>query len=82
MADATQDTYAADLSREILRSETQRVQMLAVILALILAVTTTMIVVFPDLSARLFEGGLVWYAPAKAVGPVVLYALFVWGILR
>jgi adenylate cyclase len=82
MADATQDSYAAELGREILRSETQRVQMLAAILAIILAVTTTMIVAFPGLSARLFQGGLVWYAPAKAVGPFVLYALFVWAILR
>ena len=41
MAEATPDGYANELRREILRSEIQRMQVLAVVLAVLLVVTLT-----------------------------------------
>jgi len=41
MAEATPDGYASELRREILRSEIQRVQVLAVVLTILLITTVT-----------------------------------------
>ena len=73
MADATPDGYANELRREILRSEIQRMQVLAVVLAILLVVTSVAANLFPDFAERMFRGGIEPWMPLAAIGPFVLY---------
>ena len=73
MADATPDGYANELRREILRSEIQRMQVLAVVLAGLLVVTSVAANVFPEFAERMFRGGIEPWMPLAAIGPFVLY---------
>ncbi len=73
MADATPDGYADELRREILRSEIQRMQVLAIALTILLIVTSAAAGFFPDFARRLFRGGLEPWMPLAAVGPFILY---------
>jgi adenylate cyclase len=82
MAKATPDGYASELRREILRSEIQRVQVLAVILTVLLITTMMAANLLPGLVQRIFRGGLAWWEPLAAVGPFALYEFVVLFVLR
>ncbi|HEY2612562.1 MAG TPA: hypothetical protein VGI94_17275, partial [Reyranella sp.] len=74
--------YANELRREILRSEVQRVQMLAIVLSVLLAATLCATVFFPEFIRRMFRGGIFPWEPLVAIGPFVVYAWIVKFILR
>jgi adenylate cyclase len=74
--------YANELRREILRSEVQRVQMLAIVLSVLLAATLCATVFFPEFTRRMFRGGIFPWEPLVAIGPFVVYAWIVKFILR
>ena len=57
MAEAPPDGYANELRREIMRSEVQRVRMLAIVLAALLACTLIAVNFFPEFTLRMFRGG-------------------------
>jgi adenylate cyclase len=80
--DGLADGYANELRREILRSEIQRVQVVAVVLGLLLVVTLTAINLLPGLVQSLFHGGLAWWVPLAGIGPFALYELVVLVVLR
>jgi adenylate cyclase len=73
MADATPDGYANELRREILRSEIQRMQVLAVALLCLLVITSVAAIFFPEFARRMFRGGIEPWMPLAAIGPFVLY---------
>src|SRR5260370_24925440 len=80
MAEALPDGYANELRGEIMRSEVQRVRMLAVVLAGLLFVAVTVASFFPEFTRRMFRGGIAGWVPLAGIGPFVLYewvALFV-----
>src|SRR5260370_14947201 len=80
MAEALPDGYANELRGEIMRSEVQRVRMLAVVLAGLLVVTLIVANFFPEFTRRMFRGGIAGWVPLAGIGPFVLYewvALFV-----
>jgi len=81
MADATPDGFASELRREIMRSEIQRVQVLAVILVALLLMTGTAIFLSPELVHRMFRGGLEWWVPWAGFGPFALYEVGVLFVL-
>ena len=85
MAEATPDGiadgYASELRREILRSEIQRVQVLAVVLAILLVTTVTAPQLLPGLLERIFRGGLAWWEPLASIGPFALYEFIVLFVL-
>jgi adenylate cyclase len=76
------DTYDDALRREILRSELQRMVALVALLALLLALTLLVANVFPDVSQRLFRGGIAGWMPLAGIGPFMLYELVALTILR
>ena len=78
MAEAPSDGYANELRREIMRSEIQRVRMLAIVLSVLLAVTLCAANFFPEFTRRMFRGGIAGWEPLATIGPFVLYA---WGAL-
>ncbi|HZX84159.1 MAG TPA: adenylate/guanylate cyclase domain-containing protein [Reyranella sp.] len=80
--DGLADGYASELRREILRSEIQRVQVLAIVLGTLLAVMVAVVNLLPGLTARLFRGGLEWWEPLAGVGPFALYECVVLFVLR
>jgi adenylate cyclase len=82
MADATPDGYAQELRREIVRSEVQRVQVLAIVLAVLLGCTLIAVNFFPEFARRMFRGGLAGWVPLAAIGPFVLYEFGVLFVLR
>lgn len=82
MVDETPDGYASELRREILRSEIQRVQVLAVVLAILLVTTLTAASLFADLVARIFKGGIEWWEPLVTIGPFACYEFAVLFVLR
>lgn len=73
MADATPDGYANELRREILRSEIQRMQVLAIVMAGLLVVTSAAANFFPEFAERMFRGGIEPWMPLAAIGPFVAY---------
>jgi adenylate cyclase len=80
MAETPPDGYTNELRREIMRSEIQRVRMLAIVLASLLVVTLIVANFFPEFTRRMFRGGLAGWVPLAGIGPFVLYewvALFV-----
>ena len=86
MADATPDGvadgYANELRREILRSELQRVQVLAVVLTILLATTMSAASLLPGLIERIFRGRLAWWEPLISIGPFALYEFIVLFVLK
>lgn len=82
MADTTLPGYADALRRETMRSEIQRVQVVAILLASLLAATTFALNVMPDLLARRFEGGFPGWLPLVGIGPFVVYEFVVLAVLR
>src|SRR6185437_3687825 len=74
MADSSGD-FAQALRGEILRSEQQRMKVIASILVFILCFTTIGLQVLPELLKRLFPNGIEWWMPLAAVGPFVLYEI-------
>ena len=82
MAEATPDGYASELRREILRSEIQRVQVLAVVLTILLVTTMTAANLLTEMMGRIFRGGLLWWEPLASIGPFALYEFVVLLVLR
>jgi adenylate cyclase len=72
MAEPSGD-FAQALRGEILRSEQQRMRVLAVILVFILYFTSTGLLILPELRERLFPNGIDWWLPIMGIGPFVLY---------
>jgi adenylate cyclase len=81
MAETSGD-FAQALRGEILRSEQQRMKVLAAILTFILCFTSIGLQVLPDLRQRLFPNGIEWWMPLAAIGPFVLYELGAVAFLR
>jgi adenylate cyclase len=80
MAETPPDSYVNELRREIMRSEIQRVRMLAIVLTSLLVVTLIVANFFPEFTRRMFRGGIAGWVPLAGIGPFVLYewvALFV-----
>ena len=73
MVETPADGYANELRREIMRSEVQRVQVLAIVLSSLLIVTLIAANFFPDFTQRMFRGGIAGWEPLAAIGPFVLY---------
>jgi len=67
--------FARALRREVLRSEQQRMRVLAGILIFILCLTSIGLQVLPGLRDRLFPDGIAWWMPFAAIGPFILYEL-------
>lgn len=82
MAKATADFYATELRREILRSEIQRVRVLVIILAVLLAAALGAVTLLPDFAQRMFRGGIEPWVPLAGFGPFLLYELVVLFVLR
>ena len=70
------------LRREIMRIEQVRMASLAVLLAILLAITLSAANLFPDFNRRLFEGGLPGWLPLVGTGPFLLYELAALCLLR
>lgn len=82
MAEPTSDAYADALRREIMRSEQQRMRVLAIILASLLVATLLVANLLPELNHRLFRGGMPGWVPFVAVGPFVLIETAALVVLR
>ena len=82
MAEAPPDGYANELRREIMRSEIQRVWMLAIVLSVLLAAALIAANFFPEFTRRMFRGGIAGWEPLAAIGPFVLYEWVVLFVLR
>jgi adenylate cyclase len=82
MVDAPPGAYAHALRREILRSEQRRMRVVAAILVFMLCVTSTALVVLPDLRQRLFPNGIAPWMPFAGIGPFVLFELVALTVLR
>src|SRR4029453_18444286 len=82
MAEATPGVYATELRREIMRSEIQRMQVLAVILTGLLAVTPAGTPFCPHLVQQMFSARLEWWTPLVGIGPFVLYEVIALFVLR
>ena len=82
MAEGKTDGYADALRREILRSEQRRMQAVAIILGALLVATVTVTALLPDLTHRLFEGGISPLMPLRAIGPFVAYEVIALTFLR
>ena len=82
MVETPPDGYANELRREIMRSEVQRVRMLAIVLSVLLAATLIAVNFFPDFTQRLFRGGLAGWVPLAGIGPFVVYEWVVLFVLR
>jgi adenylate cyclase len=77
MAEAIHEGYANELRREIMRSEIERVRVLAVILAVLLVVALGVANLWPAFVHRMFPGGLAGWVPLAAVGPFLVYEIVV-----
>src|SRR4051812_36892567 len=75
MADTAPSDYAHALRREILRSEQQRMKIVAAVLVFILCVTSIGLATLPALVQRLFPGGIAPWMPLAGIGPFVLFEL-------
>ena len=75
MAAAAPDFFSDALRREIIRSEQQRMRVLSIVLAVLLAVTLIVANFFPDYSARMFERIVPGWLPLVGVAPFLLYEL-------
>jgi adenylate cyclase len=82
MAETPPGGYANELRREIMRSEIQRVRVLAIVLSSLLIVTLIVANFFPEFTRRMFRGGIPGWEPLAAIGPFVLYEWVVLFVLR
>ena len=82
MSETASRDYAAALRLEIMRSEQQRMRIVALILCLLLAATTAVIYVFPNLSQRLYRGGVPHWLPLATMGPFIAYEVVALAVLR
>jgi adenylate cyclase len=80
MADSSGD-FAQALRREILRSEQQRMKIVAAILVFILSLTSIGLQLLPELVHRLFPGGLSPWLPLLGIGPFVAYEIAAYAFL-
>jgi adenylate cyclase len=80
MAETSGD-FARALRGEILRSEQQRMKVIAAVLVFILCFTTIGLQVIPELLERLFPNGIEWWMPLAAIGPFVLYEMAAFAFL-
>lgn len=78
MVEAAPDNFANELRREILRSEVQRMQVLAIVLTILLASTLAALNVFPEFAERMFRKTIAPWMPLAGIGPFVVYE---WGAL-
>jgi adenylate cyclase len=82
MAETPPDSYANELRREIMRSEVQRVRVLAIVLSSLLVVTLIVANFFPEFTRRMFRGGIPGWEPLAGIGPFVVYEWVVLFVLR
>ena len=82
MAEATPGVYATELRREIMRSEIQRMQVLAVILTGLLAAMLVGMNLVPHLVQQMFRARLDWWTPLLGIGPFALYEVIALFVLR
>lgn len=75
MPAAAPDSFSDALRREIIGSEQRRMRALAIILAVLLAITLIVVNFFPDYSARMFQHHIPGWIPLAGVGPFLLYEL-------
>src|SRR5215470_17933402 len=76
MAEATPGGYATELRREIMRSEIQRVRVLAIFLGALLAVALIMLN-FSGIENRMFRTDVAGWLPLAGIGPFLLYEIAV-----
>ena len=82
MAEATRSSYAHELRREIMRSEIQRVRVLAFVLLGLLATTLAAVNFLPGLVNRMFHPPVAWWVPLAGIGSFALYEIVVLLVLR
>jgi adenylate cyclase len=82
MVEASRDGYADALRREILRSEQQRMQALAIILGGLLALTLAVANLLPFVMRRVFDDSVEGWLPLAAIGPFVVFEIAALLILR
>ena len=82
MAETIPDGYATELRREIMRSEIQRVRVLAIFLGALLVMALVMLNLVPEVAQRMFRGGLPGWVPLAGIGPFVVYEVVVLFVLR
>lgn len=75
MPPAAPDFFADALRREIIRSEQQRMRALAMILAVLLALSLVVANVFADYSSRMFERDVPGWLPLAGIAPFLVYEL-------
>lgn len=83
MADTeADDTYSDALRREIMRSEQQRMRVIVIILAMVLAAVMIVLNFIPEIDERLFDKKVPGWVPLAGIGPYLLYELATLSILR
>lgn len=82
MVDTAPAAYAHALRREILRSEQKRMRVVALLLLLVLCVTSIGLHFLPELRDRLFPNGIAPWMPLAGIGPFVLFELVALAVLR
>ena len=82
MVATSQDGYANALRLGIMRSEQRRMRALAIVFAILLAITTGFATIFFDLTSRMFPGGVRWWMPSSVIGPFILFEIFALSVLR
>ncbi len=83
MADTeADDTYSGALRREIMRSEQQRMRVLVIILAAVLAAAMFVLNLIPEIDERLFDNKVPGWVPLAGIGPYLLYELVALSLLR
>jgi len=65
-----------------MRSEIQRVRVLAFFLGALLVAALVMLNLFPEVAQRMFRGGLAGWVPLAGVGPFLVYEVIVLFVLR
>jgi adenylate cyclase len=70
--DASPTPFAAALRREVLRSEQRRMRALAIVLTVLLVMTTIAVTLFPMVREQLFHGAVAWWIPLATIGPFAL----------
>ena len=76
------DTYSDALRREIMRSEQQRMRVIAIVLAVLLVAALLVLNFIPQIDERLFDQKVPDWVPLVGIGPYLLYELAALGILR
>jgi len=64
--------FAVALRREIMRSEQRRMRVLAIVLTVLLVLTTTAITLLPAVREQLFHETVAWWMPLATIGPFVV----------